>query len=249
MNARAFGSRRRSGFTLIELLTVIAIIAILAALLFPVFAGMGRKMRETQCQNNLKAIVQAMNVYKEDHGVYPDALYGVGYTNGLELRLAKQVKDPGIFTCPEHPQQFKQSDTLVPAINPMTGQPATDRYNRPMLFPQRSSYDIQYRPNQASGTAILNYNLKWTGWAQNQTGAGDQPRQLAYKNPPDNTVVAICLNHAKPGAAVNGVFPVGKGEMAIVAFLNGRVQKIPAEQVNNWTGQGQPYPWLVMPKP
>ena len=39
--------RSRSGFTLIELLVVIAIIAILAAILFPVFAKVREKARQT----------------------------------------------------------------------------------------------------------------------------------------------------------------------------------------------------------
>ena len=37
----------RKGFTLIELLVVIAIIAILAAILFPVFAQVREKARQT----------------------------------------------------------------------------------------------------------------------------------------------------------------------------------------------------------
>ena len=44
------------GFTLIELLVVIAIIAILAAILFPVFAKVREKARQTSCLSERKAI-------------------------------------------------------------------------------------------------------------------------------------------------------------------------------------------------
>jgi prepilin-type N-terminal cleavage/methylation domain-containing protein len=63
---------RRSGFTLIELLVVIAIIAILAALLFPVFAQVREKGRQTSCLSNLKQLGTAMLMYASDHdGFFP----------------------------------------------------------------------------------------------------------------------------------------------------------------------------------
>jgi len=57
---------KTTGFTLIELLVVIAIIAILAAILFPVFAKARDKARTTQCLNNTKEIMLAIQVYLGD---------------------------------------------------------------------------------------------------------------------------------------------------------------------------------------
>ena len=55
----------RSGFTLIELLVVIAIIAILAAILFPVFAKVREKARQTACVSNEKQISLGMLMYRD----------------------------------------------------------------------------------------------------------------------------------------------------------------------------------------
>jgi prepilin-type N-terminal cleavage/methylation domain-containing protein/prepilin-type processing-associated H-X9-DG protein len=58
---------RRRGFTLIELLVVIAIIAILAAILFPVFAQVREKARQTACASNLRQIGAAFALYTNDY--------------------------------------------------------------------------------------------------------------------------------------------------------------------------------------
>ena len=62
-----FTSRTRRGFTLIELLVVIAIIAILAAILFPVFAKAREKARQSQCANNERQIMIAIQMYMQDN--------------------------------------------------------------------------------------------------------------------------------------------------------------------------------------
>jgi len=53
-------------FTLIELLVVIAIIAILAAILFPVFAKVREKARQTSCLSNGKQLALAVIQYSQD---------------------------------------------------------------------------------------------------------------------------------------------------------------------------------------
>ena len=52
---------------LIELLVVIAIIAVLAAILFPVFAQVREKARQTQCLSNIRQFSMAALMYAQDY--------------------------------------------------------------------------------------------------------------------------------------------------------------------------------------
>lgn len=57
---------RRLGFTLIELLIVLAILAVIAAILFPVFAHVRERARQTTCAGNLRQIGMATMQYAGD---------------------------------------------------------------------------------------------------------------------------------------------------------------------------------------
>jgi prepilin-type N-terminal cleavage/methylation domain-containing protein len=113
--------RARRGFTLIELLVVIAIIAILAALLFPVFAQVREKARQTSCLSNLKQLGTAMFMYSQDHdGLFPPA---IGRESGVRtyyemswMRMIQPyVKNLGILIDPSsgHPSTDWQTSTDI----------------------------------------------------------------------------------------------------------------------------------------
>jgi len=98
----------RSGFTLIELLVVIAIIAILAAILFPVFAKVREKARQTSCLSNQKQLGLGILEYVQDYdekfpcGDLPStfgATYGGGA--GWANEIYSYVKSAGVYTCPD----------------------------------------------------------------------------------------------------------------------------------------------------
>jgi len=103
----------RKGFTLIELLVVIAIIAILAAILFPVFAKVREKARQTQCLSNEKQIGLAVLQYVEDYDEsYPMAqISGKDWTAEIYPYVkAGQVNGSfsvvnAVYGCPSFPTE------------------------------------------------------------------------------------------------------------------------------------------------
>ena len=67
----ANAAHKTGAFTLVELLTVIGIIAVLAAILFPVFATVRGKARQTACVSNLRQIGMAVQMYAQDFDGLP----------------------------------------------------------------------------------------------------------------------------------------------------------------------------------
>ena len=90
---------KRKGFTLIELLVVIAIIAILAAILFPVFAKVREKARQTSCASNMKQLGLGFMQYVEDNNeVFPNS---INYGSGWAGHIYPYVTSTGVFACPD----------------------------------------------------------------------------------------------------------------------------------------------------
>jgi len=99
----------KKGFTLIELLVVIAIIAILAAILFPVFAKVREKARQTSCASNLKQIGLAFMQYTQDYDEsFPitDNVTATNPVNGQDVNMFYEilpyVKSTQVFACPSN---------------------------------------------------------------------------------------------------------------------------------------------------
>jgi prepilin-type N-terminal cleavage/methylation domain-containing protein/prepilin-type processing-associated H-X9-DG protein len=102
----------KRGFTLIELLVVIAIIAILAAILFPVFAKVREKARQTSCLSNEKQLGLAFAQYYEDYDEKWPAGVALkdtpatittssGLGNGWVGTLYAYIKSTGLLKCPD----------------------------------------------------------------------------------------------------------------------------------------------------
>jgi prepilin-type N-terminal cleavage/methylation domain-containing protein/prepilin-type processing-associated H-X9-DG protein len=98
---------RPPGFTLIELLVVIAIIAIIAAILFPVFAQVREKARQSSCASNLKQLVTALAMYAQDNDETMPAEVQAPPINGgnatgvpYDRQLAPYVRNDQVYACP-----------------------------------------------------------------------------------------------------------------------------------------------------
>jgi prepilin-type N-terminal cleavage/methylation domain-containing protein len=257
MKRRALRPEARPGFTLMELLTVIAIIAILAGLLLPALAAVRENARKGGCMSNLHQIVQGVKMYKDDWRVYPDYLYGAAWKRGdnMQYRLGTPapgmppggvrayIKDPKVFNCPNSAFNMTKTGLIQPYFGP-TGR----KYIRvisgvpgDVMIPMFDSYDMQFIPNTpGSTTPEVHFAPKWT--VNVPAGIGDDPRQLIYREPPDSTVITWCLYHT--GMTGTNIPPTGT---VLMAFLSGRVQTIPYNQLPKWTTSTGP--WQTNPKP
>jgi prepilin-type N-terminal cleavage/methylation domain-containing protein/prepilin-type processing-associated H-X9-DG protein len=104
------------GFTLIELLVVIAVIAIIAAILFPVFAQVREKARQSSCASNMKQIVTALSMYAQDNDETMLAEVQAPPINGgtdtevpYDRQLAPYVRNDGVYACPSDGAPRKES--------------------------------------------------------------------------------------------------------------------------------------------
>ncbi len=127
-------SRRDTAFTLIELLVVIGTIAVLAAVLFPVFASVRERARQTSCASNQRQIGIAITLYAQDSddlypygadpldktadywALDPQALSDVQAMPYLHDILAPYLHTPAVWHCPSD----SGSDKLAEWGDPIT---------------------------------------------------------------------------------------------------------------------------------
>lgn len=181
------------GFTMVEMLTVIAVIAILAAILFPVFATARRNAYKAQCTSNLHSIAQGLKLFKDDHGAYPEALYGfvdAGTKQERTFLYPRHVKTRQEFRCPLAPYQIDDPGAPTAVATPPTGRLFPNHPKR--IYPAWDSYDGHFEPPQNPSNYVVTYVKHWSS---QKPGFGDERRQLLYKNPPEDTVVTWCAYH------------------------------------------------------
>ena len=75
--------KRRSGFTLVEILVVVVILGLLATLVIPRVVGRGEEAKRTATLVQIRALEQALDLYKLDNGFYPTT------EQGLEALVSK----------------------------------------------------------------------------------------------------------------------------------------------------------------
>jgi len=153
------------GFTLIELLVVIAIIAILAAILFPVFAKVREKARQTSCASNMKQIALAILQYCQDNNEYYPVNSNANIpngnstyaSNGWAVNIFPYVKSLGAFKCPDDSTGYSNSGQFI-------GQP------------------ISY---------AINWNLIDTAQEGQQQGSANVAETLGFQSSPASTVLLV----------------------------------------------------------
>lgn len=117
-------NRLYSGFTLTELLVVIAIVAVLAALLFPIFARARENGRRAACQNNMRQIGLALQMYAQDYDEHlppwcqflsPNrpARTPEGAPITWDIALQTYLNGPQVLMCPSDVYSMRQN---VPGV-------------------------------------------------------------------------------------------------------------------------------------
>jgi len=207
---------RKNAFTMIELLTVIAIIAILSAIIFPVYTRAKDNANRSSDISSMRTLGSALLQYRVDQGGYPPALLGYATTyvvNGTTvppanslagflypkrvdsidvLRPIKNQSKPDAVTTAVWPTQASTAGGANQKFGPTTTV-MVDRSQSSGTaesFYKISGYDVaEVSTGGTSKRNELRYSLFWTELGLGAGSANDDPRQLGYSDPPDNTVV------------------------------------------------------------
>ncbi|AYG07572.1 type II secretion system protein GspG [Pseudomonas fluorescens] len=71
------GARGQRGFTLIEIMVVVVILGILAAMVVPKVLDRPDQARATAARQDIGGLMQALKLYRLDHGSYPNLTQGL----------------------------------------------------------------------------------------------------------------------------------------------------------------------------
>lgn len=254
---------RRKGFTLIELLVVIAIIAILAAILFPIFTAAQASAKMAKCQNNLKQLCSAANLYEADSlGALMPAFADDGSGNpawGSKMWMflinpyLKQLRGSsggayelsGVYICPNMPKSIALAGNIDGAVVGTELPPNLRRcygYNFCYLGGYKNAngkgYEVPSLGQCVKSTKTIRFIETWnfgaTGWTKG--------RGTAYSYAPvrDQNAALGGQNQCLP----NKCWPTAwHGGRSSVGWVDGHVTSaklFPPTQVGGTTAAGDP---------
>ncbi|MEO7718072.1 MAG: DUF1559 domain-containing protein [Capsulimonas sp.] len=209
---------RLRGFTLIELLVVIAIISIIAALLFPVFAKVREKARQTTCSSNQRQIALATLQYIQDNDeVLPgaaDGAAGVDVTGGWMFYTS-----------------FAVTPAAVSKMDPRLGS----------LYPYLHSSDVFLCPSDAIRKSPGNsYAINSCVVAPDVVNGFRPGRALAAFDAPssimlfseETTITAATTNDAYMNLAYDDTFAGRHQGGACVTFLDAHIHWFPVSTIH-----------------
>lgn len=108
MAISAFRKRSQAALTLVEVLAVMAILLILLAILLPVISKAKKRAQEVGCQQKLKQLYHAMQIYSDAYGSTSSHIPGIPLTlprNGLALKKEQSLPE-SLYRCSDmHPQR------------------------------------------------------------------------------------------------------------------------------------------------
>ena len=237
----------KKGFTLIELLTVMAVIALLSAIIFPVMTSVRQKTEQNNCMQNMKEIGMALDMFHSDNKEYPSGLapepeydgdgnvVPVNETSG-NLFTGDYLRSYTVFHCP-FDDRFEEKDEVAVKYNSRNVLINKEVYAYSSYEVYINDETIMENDKYTDPTSVLQYSKEWWKASKEDNTDENYPRQLKWKNPPSNTVVCWCMNHADYPYSADQQEYTTKGN-SLVLFLDGHVEiytdaKLVAEK--KWT--------------
>lgn len=245
----------RAGFTLIELLVVIAIIVILGAILFPVFASVREKARQSNCHANLQQIATALKSYKEDHGRYPFQPYNDPvqhrYFGGVSSLYPDYIPERKVLVCLDDKQikgrESMAKDRVYSSYNGWVSTPgatdaswdfATVSSTTPdgggSISGTKRTYNWFGYGNDGWDVFYWNsaldtnmpYKSTLPSWLRNDGLSYRHYPRLCNRQAPDNTIITHCVYH-------RAFYKRASDQMDIIVTIGGTTKVVNVGNMSN----------------
>jgi prepilin-type N-terminal cleavage/methylation domain-containing protein len=144
--------RRTKGFTLIEMLAVLVILVTLAAIVIPRFINAGTRSREAALRQTLAEVRNAISIFRNDTGYYPQQLSDLAATT---------APSPGLRSLGAAPAYRPEPTTTVPIWTSCPSAPSPSSRCNIIAIPKRVPGMCVARPPHAHWTAHATTLGKW----------------------------------------------------------------------------------------